>query len=583
MTSDTTQAVHSRSLVSPNLALLLCGAGGLLIVSWFILQPSIDAHWFRTAALLQFAALAGLALRGLRRKTFFGGALSLHQSLSFEVVIQMLQAVSPLMPRRAFETEFMTRETALPADQTGAWMLSRKAAMPFIMLASCVALLLLQGFYSQAAVLALLAAAALLYSFRGMRYLPAGTATAGLSRHLRSTLAGLSIWGVEATLFVFATQSVLPHAEALLLYLLFTGIMEFSFVPLALGIAESAALVGLLYGNAPTALACIALFHAARLLPLLPLGSLYLARYKLRFLDLLDAGLITRLVQTQRPAHGWSYSVSDAPGAPRLSIIIPAYNEAERLPVYLSEIRGELDRMNLDAEILVVDDGSKDDTAVYVKSVSRQDPRVQLLAQPYNQGKGKAIQRGMLEARGHHLLFADADGATPFREVQQLLAAAAAGHEIAIGSRRASSEAATRERTGLRALMGQMFYSFVNFLAVPGINDTQCGFKLFRRDCARALFTDLNESGWAFDVEVLYRAQLTGYGIAEVAVDWHEVEGSKVSPVRDAIRMFVAVFRIRRNNAGFLRQPASSGGSQPRQSARYPATLSQPERIQEPS
>jgi dolichyl-phosphate beta-glucosyltransferase len=583
MTTDTTQAVRSRSLVSPNLALLLCGAGGLLVVSWFILQPNIDAHWFRTAALLQLAALAGLALRGLRRKTFFGGALSLHQSLSFEVITQLLQAVSPLMPRRAFETEFMTRETALPADQTGAWMLSRKAAMPFIMLASCVALLLLQGLYSQAAVLALLAVAALLYSFRGIRHLPAGTATAGLSRHLRSTLAGLSIWGVEATLFVFATQPVLPHAEALLLYLLFTGIMEFSFVPLALGIAESAALVGLLYGNAPTALACIALFHAARLLPLLPLGSLYLARYKLRFLDLLDAGLITRLVQTQRPAHGWSYSASDAPGAPRLSIIIPAYNEAERLPAYLSEIRGELDQMNLDAEILVVDDGSKDDTAGYVKSVARQDPRVQLLAQPYNQGKGKAIQRGMLEARGHHLLFADADGATPFCEVQQLLAAAHAGHEIAIGSRRATSTAATRERTGLRALMGQMFYSFVNFLAVPGINDTQCGFKLFRRDCARALFADLNESGWAFDVEVLYRAQLTGYGIAEVAVDWHEVDGSKVNPVRDAIRMFIAVFRIRRNNAGFLRQPASSSSNQPRQSARYPATLSPPERIQESS
>lgn len=579
MTTDTKQAVRSRSLVSPNLALLLCGAGGLLVVSWFILQPSIDAHWFRTAALLQLAALAGLALRGLRRKTFFGGALSLHQSLSFEVVTQLLQAVSPLMPRRAFETEFMTRETALPADQTGAWMLSRKAAMPFIMLASCVALLLLQGLHSQAAVLALLAAAALLYSFRGMRHLPVGTGTAGLSRHLRSTLAGLSIWGVEAALFVFATQSVLPHAEALLLYLLFTGIMEFSFVPLALGIAESAALVGLLYGNAPTALACIALFHAARLLPLLPLGTLYLARYKLRLLDLLDAGLINRLVQTQRPAQGWSYSASDAPGAPRLSIIIPAYNEVERLPGYLSEIRGELDRMSLDAEILVVDDGSKDDTAAYVKSVSRQDPRVQLLAQPYNQGKGKAIQRGMLEARGRHLLFADADGATPFREIQQLLAAADAGHEIAIGSRRTSSEVASRERTGLRALMGQMFYSFVNFLAVPGINDTQCGFKLFRRDCARALFADLNESGWAFDVEVLYRAQLTGYGIAEVAVDWHEVDGSKVSPVRDAIRMFVAVFRIRRNNAGFLRQPASGDSGQ----RGYPTTLLQPEHIQESS
>ena len=574
MTTDTNQAVRSRSLVSLNLALLLGGAGGLLVISWLILQPNIDPQWYRTAVLLQLAALAGLVLRGLRRKTFFGQALSLHQSLSFEVVTQMLQAVSPLMPRRAFESEFMARETGMPADQTGAWMLSRKAAMPFIMLASCVALLLLQGLHWQASVLLLLAAAALLYSFRGMR----GTsAINGLSRHLRSTLAGLSIWGLEATLFVFSTQSVLPHTEALLLYLLFTGIMEFSFVPLALGIAESAALVGLLYGNAPAALACIALFHAARLLPLLPLGALYLARYKLRFLDLLDAGLITRLVQTQRPAQGWRYSAAGESNAPRLSVIIPAYNEAERLPGYLSEVRGALDQMDIDAEILVVDDGSQDDTAIYVKSVARQDPRVQLLVQPHNQGKGRAIQRGMLEARGHHLLFADADGATPFREVQQLLAAADAGHEIAIGSRRACSADATRERTGLRALMGQMFYSFVNFFAVPGINDTQCGFKLFRRDCAQALFADLNESGWAFDVEVLYRAQLTGYGIAEVAVDWHEVDGSKVSPVRDAIRMFVAVFRIRRNNAGFLRQPLASGNLQ----RGYPTPLSQPEHLQE--
>ena len=576
MTTETNQAVRSRSLVSLNLALLLGGAGGLLLISWLILQPNIDPQWYRTAVLLQLAALAGLALRGLRRKTFFGRALSLHQSLSFEVVTQMLQAVSPLMPRRAFESEFMARETGMPADQTGAWMLSRKAAMPFIMLASCVALLLLQGLHWQAAVLALLAAAALLYSFRGMR----GTSVSnGLSRHLRSTLAGLATWGVEATLFVFATQSVLPHTEALLLYLLFTGIMEFSFVPLALGIAESAALVGLLYGNAPAALACIALFHAARLLPLLPLGALYLARYKLRFLDLLDAGLITRLVQTQRPAQGWAYRAEEDAQAPRLSIIIPAYNEAERLPGYLSEVRDELDRMNIDAEILVVDDGSQDDTAAYVKSVARQDPRVYLLAQPYNQGKGNAIQRGMLEARGHQLLFADADGATPFREVRHLLAAADAGHEIAIGSRRTSSDAATRERTGLRALMGQMFYSFVNFLAVPGINDTQCGFKLFRRDCARELFADLNESGWAFDVEVLYRAQLTGYGIAEVAVDWHEVDGSKVNPVQDAIRMFIAVFRIRRNNAGFLRRPASADAGQ----GGYTATLSQAKHMQESS
>jgi dolichyl-phosphate beta-glucosyltransferase len=124
--------------------------------------------------------------------------------------------------------------------------------------------------------------------------------------------------------------------------------------------------------------------------------------------------------------------------------------------------------------------------------------------------------------------------------------------------------------------MGQAFYAFVNFLAVPGISDTQCGFKLFRRDCATELFFGLNESGWAFDVEVLYRAQLTGYGIAEVAVDWHEVEGSKVNPVRDAIRMFLAVFRIRRNNAGFLRRPADVGTV----SREYLAGLSQTERLQ---
>ena len=112
-----------------------------------------------------------------------------------------------------------------------------------------------------------------------------------------------------------------------------TGIIESSFVPLALGIAESAALAGLMYGNAPTALACIALFHAARLLPLLPLGALYLARYKLCFLDLLDGASSTAWCRPRRPAHGWRYSASDAPDAPRLRIIIPAYNEAERCQV----------------------------------------------------------------------------------------------------------------------------------------------------------------------------------------------------------------------------------------------------------
>ena len=555
MTTETRHTVSSQSLVSLNLALLLGGAIGLLVISWVILEPAIETHWYRTASLLLLAALTGLALRGLRRKAFFGGTLSLHQSLSFEVIIQMLPAVSPFMPRRAFEAEFMARETGLPANLTGAWIQSRVPALPFIILSPCIILLLMHNLHWQAGVLTLLVLALLMHSVYSMWHTTKPDSRVALSRHLLSTLAGLAIWGVEATLFVYATQSILPHDEALILYLLFTGIMEISIVPLGLGIAESAALVGLMYGNAPAALACVVLFHTARLLPLLPLGALYLARYKLRFLDLLDSGLINRLAQTQRPVNGWAYPASDDLERPRMSVIIPAFNEAKRLPGYLSEIRGTLDGRQISAEILVVDDGSSDGTADYVQSIAEQDPRVVLLIQPQNGGKGKAIQRGMLEARGHYLLFADADGATPFREADRLLAAVDAGHEIAIGSRRASCDAATREREGVRALMGQAFYAFVNFLAVPGISDTQCGFKLFRRDCARKLFTGLTESGWAFDVEVLYRAQLTGYGIAEVPVDWHEVDGSKVSPVRDAIRMFLAVFRIRRNNAGFLRQP----------------------------
>jgi dolichyl-phosphate beta-glucosyltransferase len=103
----------------------------------------------------------------------------------------------------------------------------------------------------------------------------------------------------------------------------------------------------------------------------------------------------------------------------------------------------------------------------------------------------------------------------------------------------------------LRAVIGKVFYGLVNLLAVPGIGDTQCGFKLLRRDVAHALFRELGEFGWAFDVEVLYRAQLAGFRVVEVAVEWHEIAGSKLRPVRDASRMLVSLFRIRARNAGF--------------------------------
>jgi dolichyl-phosphate beta-glucosyltransferase len=114
-----------------------------------------------------------------------------------------------------------------------------------------------------------------------------------------------------------------------------------------------------------------------------------------------------------------------------------------------------------------------------------------------------------------------------------------------------------QNRNPVRAALGSSFYSFVNFFAVPGIRDTQCGFKAFRRDAALRLFDGLNETGWAFDVELLYRAQLVGYAVAEVPVNWQEMDGSKLDPVRDAIRMARAIFTIRRHNAGFLRRVAT--------------------------
>jgi dolichyl-phosphate beta-glucosyltransferase len=302
------------------------------------------------------------------------------------------------------------------------------------------------------------------------------------------------------------------------------------------------------------------------LLPLLPLGLIYLARYKLELSDLQSRAILRRIAESRRPAGGWAErSLAMAPGAPRVSIVIPAYNEEQRLPSYLDAIRGYLDSTALAAEVLVVDDGSKDGTAAYVRSVG--DPRVRLVSQPRNQGKGRAVMRGVAESAGHYVLFADADGATPIGELDKLLGAVGQQAEIAIGSRRVVSDQAERERAGVRELMGQVFYSVVNFLAVPGIRDTQCGFKLFRTDVARELFDRLNEAGWAFDVELLYRAQLLGYGIAEVPVSWHEVAGSKVNPLKDAIKMFLAIFRIRRHNSGLLRHravgPAAGGPVDP--------------------
>jgi dolichyl-phosphate beta-glucosyltransferase len=172
-----------------------------------------------------------------------------------------------------------------------------------------------------------------------------------------------------------------------------------------------------------------------------------------------------------------------------------------------------------------------------------------------NRGKGAAVQRGVLESHGRFILFTDADGATPITECSKLLQAALDGADIVIGSRKIGS-GVQRERSVLRSLVGSMFYRITNLLAVPGIEDTQCGFKLFSRTAARHIFPELRETGWAFDVEVLFLAQKFGMIIEELPVNWSAVEGSKIRP-KDAIRMLIALLRIRHRGSGLTTRPAN--------------------------
>jgi dolichyl-phosphate beta-glucosyltransferase len=208
------------------------------------------------------------------------------------------------------------------------------------------------------------------------------------------------------------------------------------------------------------------------------------------------------------------------------------------------------------AEVIVVDDGSKDGTPDYVLALAKQDGALRLVRQNPNRGKGAAVQRGMLESEGRFILFTDADGATPIAECSKLLQAGLTGADVVIGSRKIGGTDVQRERSMFRNLVGSIFYRITNLLAVPGIEDTQCGFKLFSRAAARRIFPEIRETGWAFDVEVLFLAQKFGMTIDELPVNWSAVEGSKIRP-KDAVRMFLALLRIRHRGAGLTTGPAS--------------------------
>lgn len=232
-------------------------------------------------------------------------------------------------------------------------------------------------------------------------------------------------------------------------------------------------------------------------------------------------------------------------GSPQLSIVIPAYNEEARLGASLKRMLAYFDGVDYSYEILVVDDGSSDGTAAAVEAIRSSRPQVHLLSYPTNRGKGYAVRHGILRARGDRILFSDADLATPIEEVEKLLAKLDAGFDIAIGSRDVAGSQLIRRESLIRETGGKLFNKFVQMLTVPGIRDTQCGFKLFTRRSARSIFEQCRVDHFAFDVETLYVARLFGFRIAEIPVRWAHQDGSKVRFLRDGLRMLKTVLRIR--------------------------------------
>jgi glycosyltransferase involved in cell wall biosynthesis len=229
---------------------------------------------------------------------------------------------------------------------------------------------------------------------------------------------------------------------------------------------------------------------------------------------------------------------------PYLSIIVPAFNEADRLPETLKRIVAFAEAWKKSAsEIIVVDNASTDATKEIIMEFCSRYPFVKYLYQA-TRGKGAAVKTGMLAAQGEYLLICDADMAVPIDELVNFLPPLLKDYDIAIGSREA--EGARRyDEPFYRHLMGRVFNLIVRVLLLSGLRDTQCGFKCFRHDVAHELFSASRINGWSFDAEVLYIARLKGYRIIEVPVHWHYGEKSKVSPVRDTWLMFKEILWIR--------------------------------------
>lgn len=229
---------------------------------------------------------------------------------------------------------------------------------------------------------------------------------------------------------------------------------------------------------------------------------------------------------------------------PFLSIIIPAHNEQNRLPDTLEQVFRFLGQQSFTSEVIVVENGSTDLTYEVAQQFTDRHQNLRVIRS--ERGKGAAVQRGMLEARGEYRFMCDADLSMPVGEIVKFIPPSLGDFDIAIASREAKGAVRYNEPS-YRHIGGRGINFIIQALILPGLNDTQCGFKSFRADVARDIFSRQTLHGWSFDIELLYIARCHGYRIKEVPIHWYHFSDSKVSALRDALHMIQDIFRIHAN------------------------------------
>ena len=240
-------------------------------------------------------------------------------------------------------------------------------------------------------------------------------------------------------------------------------------------------------------------------------------------------------------------SLRDDMGYPRYSIVIPAYNEAARITRALEEVVACIRRRNWSAEVVVVNDGSRDRTAELVRDFAANAPEVRLLENPGNCGKGYSVQNGLLHSLGEVVMFTDADLSAPIEEAEDLFAAIAGGEDIAIGSRWLERARQTIRQPLYRQFFGRCFNAVTRMVMGLPFADTQCGFKAFTRAAAQTIFQLQTIERWGFDPEILFIALKRGYKIVEVPVSWAHDERTRISYLKDGMRMLQDIAIVRWN------------------------------------